>query len=183
MMYNPMNLTFFFFFSFHLRPNCNSTLFNAWDSLLNETESDAVAHTDIAGVFGRAVSRPLLEKTFHMKIQSRTVFLHRESFDTILDKTEQMLLKCHDEYCMAFDFHAQHNNAASATALTEAHNNYVQQLHAANGMIDQYYRETLPELLQELDDVYHESSSVVAETLVQGADVMSLKVRLSFLFR
>ena len=45
------------------------------------------------GVFGRAVSRPLLEKTFHMKIQSRTVFLHRESFDTILDKTEQMLLK------------------------------------------------------------------------------------------
>ena len=48
---------------------------------------------------------------------------------------------------MAFDFHAQHNNAASATALTEAHNNYVQQLHAANGMIDQYYRETLPELL------------------------------------
>jgi hypothetical protein len=77
--------------------------------------------------------------------ESRTVFLHRESFDTILDKTEQMLLKCHDEYCMAFDFHAQHNNAASATALTEAHNNYVQQLHAANGMIDQYYRETLPE--------------------------------------
>ena len=50
---------------------------------------------------------------------------------------------------MAFDFHAQHNNAASATALTEAHNNYVQQLHAANGMFDQYYRETfLPELLQ-----------------------------------
>ena len=75
------------------RPNCNNTLFNAWDSLLNETESDATAHTDIAGVFGRAVSRPLLEKTFHMKIQSRTVFLHRESFETILDKTEQMLLK------------------------------------------------------------------------------------------
>ena len=50
---------------------------------------------------------------------------------------------------MAFDFHAQHNNAASATALTEAHNNYVQQLHAANGMFDQYYSETfLPELLQ-----------------------------------
>ena len=49
---------------------------------------------------------------------------------------------------MAFDYHAQHNNAASATALTEAHNNYVQQLHAANGMIDQYYKETLPQLLQ-----------------------------------
>ncbi len=30
----------------------------------------------------------------------------------------------------------------------ESHNNYVQQLHAANGMVDQYYRETLPQLLQ-----------------------------------
>ena len=49
---------------------------------------------------------------------------------------------------MAFDYHAQNNNAASATALTEAHNNYVQQLHAANGMVDQYYKETLPQLLQ-----------------------------------
>ena len=49
---------------------------------------------------------------------------------------------------MAFDYHAQHNNAATATALTEAHNNYVQQLHAANGMVDQYYKETLPQLLQ-----------------------------------
>ena len=28
-----------------------------------------------------------------MKIQSRSVFIHRESFETILDKTEQMLLK------------------------------------------------------------------------------------------
>ena len=33
-------------------------------------------------------------------------------------------------------------------ALTEAHNNYVQQLHAANGMVDQYYKDTLPQLLQ-----------------------------------
>ena len=49
---------------------------------------------------------------------------------------------------MAFDYHAQHNNVESATALSEAHNNYVQQLHAANGMIDQYYKETLPQLLQ-----------------------------------
>ena len=56
--------------------------------------------------------------------------------------------QCHNEYCMAFDYHAQHNNVESATALSEAHNNYVQQLHAANGMIDQYYKETLPQLLQ-----------------------------------
>jgi hypothetical protein len=49
---------------------------------------------------------------------------------------------------MAFDIHTQQNDEDSATALTEAHNNYIQQLHAANGMVDQYYRETLPQLLQ-----------------------------------
>ena len=58
----------------------------------------------------------------------------------------------------------------------EAHNNYVQQLHAANGMVDQYYSTTLPQLLQELDDVYQDVSAVVAETIVQGADVISMKV-------
>ena len=47
----------------------------------------------MAGVISRAVSRPLLEKTFHMKIQSRKVFAHRESYETILSKTEEMLLK------------------------------------------------------------------------------------------
>merc|ERR1719225_626797 len=42
-------------------------------------------------------------------------------------------------------------------------------------MIDQYYKETLPQLLQELDDVYHDVSAVVADTLIQGADEMALK--------
>ena len=44
-------------------------------------------------------------------------------------------------------------------------------------MVDQYYSTTLPQLLQELDDVYHDVSAVVAETIIQGADVISLKVR------
>lgn len=39
------------------------------------------------------VSRPLLERSFHRKIQSRKVFTHRESFDTIIAKTEEKLSK------------------------------------------------------------------------------------------
>ena len=70
-----------------------STLWAGWDELLLETEADAACHADVAGVISRAVSRPLLEKTFHMKIQSRKVFAHRESYETILSKTEEMLLK------------------------------------------------------------------------------------------
>jgi hypothetical protein len=36
----------------------------------------------------------------------------------------------------------------SASNVIEAHNNYVQQLHGTNGMIEQYYQVALPELLQ-----------------------------------
>ena len=75
------------------RPNCPNSLFNVWDSLLQETELDAAIHTDIAGVFSRAVSRPLLEKTFHMKIQSRKVFANREAFENLLGKSEDLLMK------------------------------------------------------------------------------------------
>lgn len=39
------------------------------------------------------VSRPLLERSFHRKVQSRKVFTHRESFDTIIAKTEEKLSK------------------------------------------------------------------------------------------
>ena len=35
--------------------------------------------------------------------------------------------------------------------------------------------------MQELDDVYHDVSSVVADTMIQGADVMALKVKLPIL--
>jgi len=41
----------------------------------------------------RAVSRPLLEKTLHMKIQSRKVFTNRESYEAMLEKTEDLLIK------------------------------------------------------------------------------------------
>jgi len=47
--------------------------------------------------------------------------------------------------------HCAQQSSASSQALLEAHNTYVQQLKAANGMIDQYYRETLPQLLQVSD--------------------------------
>ncbi len=32
--------------------------------------------------------------------------------------------------------------------------------------------------LQELDDVYHDVSAVVAETMIQSAEIMAIKVRL-----
>lgn len=88
-MFLYVTMRFLHFF----RPTCSNSLLNAWEGLLQETEADAHVHIDTAGVLSRAVSRPLLEKTFHMKIQSRKVFSFRESFEAILEKTEDMLLK------------------------------------------------------------------------------------------
>ena len=75
-------------------------MFHTWDTILTEVEADSQVHSDVAGVLSRAVSRPLLEKTFHMKIQSRKVFTHRESFETILAKTEDMLVKVIYSICV-----------------------------------------------------------------------------------
>ena len=44
-------------------------------------------------------------------------------------------------------------------------------------MIDQYYVESLPHLLQELDDVYHDVSAVVLESLTEGSNKITEKVR------
>jgi len=75
------------------RPACPSSLFHTWETLLQEVEIDSQAHSDIASILGRQVSRPLLERSFHRKIQSRKVFTHRESYETILTKTEDKLAK------------------------------------------------------------------------------------------
>ncbi|XP_040569919.1 uncharacterized protein Stacl isoform X5 [Lepeophtheirus salmonis] len=153
----------------------NNSLLSLWDSFLQEIEMDSQIHSDIAGIFLRVISRPLLEKTFHMKIQSRKVFNHRESFESVLGKTEEMLIKCHEDYSKSFEYQQEETSPSNNLKLIESHNNYIQQLHASNGMIDQYYKETLPQLLQELDDVYQDVSAVVEEAFAQGTDVISLK--------
>lgn len=37
------------------------------------------------------VSEPILAKTFHRKVQSKKIFTHRESFDSIIAKAEENL--------------------------------------------------------------------------------------------
>jgi hypothetical protein len=73
-------------------------LFHTWETLLQEVEIDSQALGDIASILGRQVSRPLLERSFHRKIQSRKVFSQRESYETIVAKTEEKLVKV-SYYC------------------------------------------------------------------------------------
>ncbi|XP_066950474.1 proto-oncogene vav isoform X11 [Macrobrachium rosenbergii] len=148
-------------------------MFDVWESLLQEVEVDSQIHADVAGTLNRQISRPLIEKTFYRKIQSRKVFTHRESFDTILLKTEDMLNKCRRDYSDAYLAHYRTQTNASLAAYFDAHNAYVQQLHATNGMLQEYNRSTLPTLLEELEAVYLDVSTVLADCILCGAHTVA----------
>ncbi|XP_076037098.1 uncharacterized protein LOC143022658 [Oratosquilla oratoria] len=127
---------------------CQNQMFQAWETLLQEAEVDSQIHSDVAGTLARQVSRPLIEKTFNRKIQSRKIFIHRESFDSILSKTEEKLKKCKREYVEAYQEHCKTQSNASLAAYFDAHNAYVQQLHATNGMLQEYNNQALPAMLE-----------------------------------
>ncbi|RZF34440.1 hypothetical protein LSTR_LSTR012191, partial [Laodelphax striatellus] len=158
------------------KPNCPSSLFHTWETLLQEVEADSQAHGDIASVFGRQVSRPLLERSFHRKVQARKVFAHRENFEVVITKAEDKLAKCRQDYKAAYlAHHNSPNSTATLAAYLDAHNSYVSQLHATNGMVDQYSHDTLPQLLQELEDVYTDLCSTLSDSVLQGAEVISAR--------
>ncbi|KAJ8976792.1 hypothetical protein NQ317_014135 [Molorchus minor] len=155
------------------RPACPSSLFHTWETLLQEVEIDSQALGDIASILGRQVSRPLLERSFHRKIQSRKVFTHRESYETIIAKTEEKLAKCRQEYKNAYLSYLSTPSTESLSAYFNTHNAYIQQLHATNGMMEEYGKSTLPSLLQELEDIYTDLCSTVTDAVLQGAEVVS----------
>ncbi|XP_059476432.1 uncharacterized protein LOC132197273 isoform X7 [Neocloeon triangulifer] len=157
------------------RPACPSTVFHAWETLLQEVEIDSQAHSDIASILGRQVSRPLLERSFYRKIQSRKVFTHRESYDTILHKTEDMLTKCRQDYKAAFLAYMSSPSNAALASYFDAHNAYVQQLHATNGMLEEYSQQILPQLMQELEEVYSDLCAMLADSVLQGAEIISTR--------
>ncbi|XP_030387407.1 uncharacterized protein LOC115634020 isoform X2 [Scaptodrosophila lebanonensis] len=157
------------------RPACHLAIFQAWETFLQEVESDSIASNDVASVLSRQVSRPMLDKSFHRKVQSRKIFTHRESFETIIAKTEEKLSKCRLDYKQCHIAHRQNPTQHSLTEYIDAHNAYVQQLHATNGMLEAYHGETLPQLMQELEEIHNDLCSIVAESLMQGADVIASK--------
>lgn len=63
---------------------------------LQEVETDSKSISDVATVLGRQISRPLLDRSFHRKVQSRKVFSQRDSLEVILQKSEDKLAKVND---------------------------------------------------------------------------------------
>jgi len=158
-------------------PRSGSSIGIAWEQWMADIMQDSACHTEISSTLGRAVARPLLEKTFHMKIQSRKVFTQRENFERLMADSEDILSKTHSDFRMSWCRHLEAPSPPSLTQYLESHNNYVGQLANLNAMTDQYYVEELPHLLQELDDVYHDVSQVVLESLSEGANKITEKTQ------
>ncbi len=74
-------------------PNGPASLLHLWETLLQEVEADSQTQGEIASVFARQISRPLLDRSFHRKVQFRQIFGHRESFEIIINKAEEKLSK------------------------------------------------------------------------------------------
>lgn len=57
-----------------------------------------MSYNNAASSLERLVSTPLVEKTFHMKVQARKVFAHREGCEVILGKADEQLNKVNYNY-------------------------------------------------------------------------------------
>lgn len=88
-------------------------------------------------------------------------------------------MQCRLEYKQCHLAHRQNPSQHSLTEYIDAHNAYVQQLHATNGMLEAYHGDTLPQLMQELEEIHNDLCNIVADSLQQGADVIAAKVSLS----
>lgn len=88
------------------------------------------------------------------------------------------------DYKQCFIAHRQNPTQLSLTQYIDSHNAYVQQLHATNSMLESYHCETIPQLLQELEEIYSDLCSIVSEAVLQGAEAISTRVSFFyFLFK
>ncbi|KAJ0179833.1 hypothetical protein K1T71_004424 [Dendrolimus kikuchii] len=157
------------------RATCPSSLFHTWETLLQEVEADVVGYNNAASSMERLVATPLIDRTFHMKVQARKLFAHREGCEVILGKADDQLNKSRQDYRAAFLNYCNSSNSAALATYYESHNNYVQQLTATNAMLDQYHKHTLPTILQELEEILTDVTTAVSEAICQEGEIITEK--------
>ena len=86
------------------------------------------------------------------------------------------LLQLYQEYCASYQNFLAIGSQTSLSQYYDAHNNYVQQLHATNGMIKLYQVELLPKLLEEIQSSYLETSSTLASAVQVSTEFIAGKV-------
>ncbi|CAN8004526.1 unnamed protein product, partial [Ixodes hexagonus] len=126
----------------------------------------------------------LKHSTQKLQIKTRKGLWADKRLSLFLSKLENVLVG-HGNYAEAyravsrrgFSEPVDAGDDAALAAYYDCHNAYVQQLAATNGMMDEYYANTLPRLLDELQEVYCDLSTVVAQSLLAAADLLASKAR------
>lgn len=75
------------------RLQCPNSLFQVWELFLQQVEVNSQQHGDISRNFNQNCGSGLIERVFHRKIQSKKLFAHRDRIETILLKSNELLLK------------------------------------------------------------------------------------------
>lgn len=84
--------------------------------------------------------------------------------------------QCRMDYKHCFMAHRQQPTQQSLTNYIDSHNAYVQHLHTTNAMLEFHHSETIPQLMQELEEIYTDLCGIVSEAIFNGADIISAKV-------
>ncbi|XP_063361151.1 uncharacterized protein LOC134650180 isoform X3 [Cydia amplana] len=157
------------------RASCPSSLFHTWETLLQEVEADVIANNNAATALERNVAAPLVERTFHMKVQARKLFAHREGCEVVLAKADDQLTKSRQDYRAAFLHYCNSPSPSALATYYDSHNTYVQQLTATNAMLDQYYKYTLPTILQDLEEILTDVTAAVSEAICNEGGIITDK--------
>ncbi|XP_025086409.1 uncharacterized protein LOC112559399 [Pomacea canaliculata] len=155
------------------------SIFTAWEKLLQETEMDAQAHLDAAGLLIKNVHRPLQEVASHKTSQTRQLIAFRELLENLIQQTESNL----DQVQEAFQKLVRsllkgpreedsERAQATRTELCTSHNDYVLCLRATNRTAEEFQR-VLPEVLEELEEIYIDTSNTV-NVAIEGHALLML---------
>ncbi|XP_052799939.1 uncharacterized protein LOC128231321 isoform X1 [Mya arenaria] len=141
-----------------------STIYNAWENLVKETETDAQAHLDASGLLVKNVSEPLKEVAKYKMSQAQKLQAFRENFEDILHQSELQLQEKEQTYMDAYgsfkNCGSLDNREGFRHEFHNCHNEYILQLRASNRTIDDF-QITIPQVLEELDEICIDTSNTV----------------------
>lgn len=146
--------------------NALSSAVSCWETLLGEYEKQAQDMLKISSSLQKNVNSVVFEEAVRKKAIVKKMFLFRENSENQIEKTDDLLQKCHKEYSDACSKLAKLQSIGAEAGKQEhvqtlclnTHNAYVLQLSTVNNMNRAFYSTTLPEMLDDLQLVQEDIS-------------------------
>ncbi|XP_048241790.1 uncharacterized protein LOC124114609 isoform X1 [Haliotis rufescens] len=157
-----------------------STIFKAWECLLQESEMDAQAHLDAASLLIKNVYKPLEMVASYKSSQAQKLCSFRDNFENILSKSENSLQQAERGYYDTYETFSGctsvQGREAAKKEMYNAHNDYVLQLRASNKIVDEFH-EVIPQVLEELEEIYIDTSNTINVAIESHALLLLTKAK------